>query len=173
VKELADELKHDSESSQPVIDEEHFPKTGKIRVNVLWDKWDKVPHEKRPDVILKAYETAEGEKVRENIVLAVGLTFPEAYESGMLPFQVIPVLRKGDKVSAEDCLSAMRAEGASELFPNGKPELRFTTREAAEASVRRLSERLPGSEPVWVILQEVGRIETVGDDEVYVPQRST
>jgi hypothetical protein len=162
VKELADELKHDSESSQPVIDEQHYAGTEKIRVNVLWDKWDNVPHEERPDVILKAYETAEGKKARENVALAVGMTFPEAYESGMLPFQVIPLLRKGDPVSLEDCRRAMREEGASQLFPQGKPELRFLTEEQAEASIKRLVKRLPGSEPVWAVVQEPGRIEMVG-----------
>src|SRR5947209_5250878 len=86
VEELANELKHDRESGQPVIDEQHFPTTDKIRVNVLWDKWDDVPHEDRADIILRAYGTAEGKESRDKIALAVGLTFPEAYESGMLPF---------------------------------------------------------------------------------------
>src|SRR5438045_3177429 len=100
VAELAHELRQSHESGQPVIDEQHFSRTGKMRVTVLWDKWDDVPHEDRAETILKAYEDAEGKDVRQNLALAVGLTVPEAYEAGMLPFQVIPLLRKGDPVSA-------------------------------------------------------------------------
>src|SRR5438552_3748912 len=100
VDELAHELEQGSESGQPVIDEQHFPGTGKMRATVLWDKWDPVPHEERVEIILRAYEKAEGRDVRERLALAVGLTFPEAFEAGMLPFQVIPLLRKGDPVSA-------------------------------------------------------------------------
>src|SRR4051794_26535640 len=99
--ELAHELKQSRESGQPVIHEQHFSRTGKMRVTVLWDKWDDVPHEERAEIILNAYENVEGKDPRENLALAVGWTFPEAYEAGMLPFQVIPLLRKGDPVSAE------------------------------------------------------------------------
>src|SRR5205807_1868049 len=116
VEELADELKQGSESGQPVIDEQHFPRTGKIRATVFWDKWDGVPHEERAEINLRAYEKAEGRGVLEKIALAVGLTVPEAGEAGMLPFQVIPLLRKGDPVSVEDCYRAMIDEGASLLF---------------------------------------------------------
>ena len=97
--------------------------------------------------------------------MAVGLTFPEAYEAGMLPFQVIPLLRKGDLVSAEDCLKAMLDEGASPIFPGGKPELRFASEREAEESIERLVKRLPGSEPVWAVVREAGRIEWVGEVE--------
>jgi hypothetical protein len=161
VDELAHELKQSHESGQPVIDEQHFPKTGKTRVSVLWDKWDDVPHEERAEIILRAYEKAEGRDVRENVALAVGLTFPEAYEAGLLPFQVIPLLRKGDAVTAHDCLKAMREEGASKLFSGGKPELRFTSEDQAKRSVERLIKRLPGSAPVWAVVREAGQIEPV------------
>jgi hypothetical protein len=83
----------------------------------------------------------------------------------MLPFQVIPLLRKGDPVSAEDCLKAMLEEGASKLFPDGTPELRFASQSEAKKSTERLVMRLPRSEPVWAVLRESGRIESVGDVE--------
>ena len=165
VDELARELKEGSESGQPVIDEQHFSRTGKIRASVFWDKWDGVPHEERAEIILRAYEKAEGSDVREQIALAVGLTFPEAVEAGMLPVQVIPLLRKGDPVSAQDCYRAMVDEGASLLFPEAKPELRFANEEEAKASIPRLVKRLPGSDPVWAIVRDVGRIESVGELE--------
>ena len=164
LEELAQELKQGGESGQPVIDEQHFPRTGKIRASVYWDKWEGVPHEDRADIILRAYEKAEGQEVRDRIALAVGLTIPEAVEAGMLPVQVIPLLRKGDPVSARDSYQAMIDEGAS-LLPGGKPELRFATEEEAKASIGRLVKRLPGSEPVWAIVRDVGRIESVGEVE--------
>ncbi len=157
---LVNELRDDHKSGQPVIHEDHFPFTGNMRVTVLWDKWEKVPHEERAEIIRKAYTEVEGPEVSQKLALLVGLTFPEAYEAGMLPCQVIPLVRKGDPVSPEDCLKAMEAEGASQLFPGGKPELRFATRQEAETARGRLIERLPASEAVWTVLQEVGRIES-------------
>jgi hypothetical protein len=50
-------------------------------------------------------------------------------------------------------------EGASVLFAPEKPQLRFASEEEAEAARGRLIRRLPDSEQVWVITQEVGKIE--------------
>ena len=155
---LADELRSGRASGQPVIDEQEFP-TGKIRVTVIWDEWDRLPLEDRTAVILRAYELAEGRAYRERIALASGLTVPEAYGAGMLPFQIIPALRKGDPVTPEQCRQAMIEEGASTLLAADKPQLRFASEEEAEAARKRLVERLPNSDPVWVITQEVGKVE--------------
>ena len=155
---LADELKSNRQSGQPVIEEQTFP-TGKIRVTVIWDEWDALSLEQRTSVILRAYELAEGRDYREKVALASGLTVPEAYAVGMMPFQIIPAVRRGDPVTPEQCREAMVAEGASTLLAADKPQLRFTTEEEAEAARKRLVERLPESEPVWVVTQEVGRVE--------------
>jgi hypothetical protein len=155
---LAEELRNNRESGQPVIDEQEFP-SGRIRVTVIWDEWDRLPLEDRTAVILRAYDLAEGRGYRERIALASGLTVPEAYAAGMLPFQIIPALRSGDPVTAEQCRQAMLDEGASVLLAPEKPQLRFATEEEAEAARRRLVRRLPGSEQVWVITEEVGKVE--------------
>ncbi len=55
--ELAHELSEGHESGQPVIDEQHFARTGKIRASVFWDKWDAVPHEERAEIIHQLYRT--------------------------------------------------------------------------------------------------------------------
>ncbi len=166
VEKLAAELRKSREYGQPIIDEEVFP-TGKIRVVVIWDEWDRLPMEDRTTAILQAYNRAEDEK-REKIALASGLTVPEAVAAGMLPFVIIPAVRKGDPVTMEQCRQAMIDEGASRLLgpePNKLrllPEpirLRFATLDDAEAARRRLLERLPGSDQVWVITQEVGSVE--------------
>jgi hypothetical protein len=158
VERLVDELKSDRQSGQPVIDEEEFP-TKKLRVNVLWDAWDRVPLEERTATILRAYEEAEGREYGNRIALASGLTIPEAHAAGMLPYQVIAAVRKGDPVTPEQCRQALIEEGASTLFGEDQPQLRVATEEEAEAARKRLAERLPNSEPVWIITKEVGTVE--------------
>jgi hypothetical protein len=156
---LADELKSSRQSGQPMIDEEEFP-THKLRVNVVWDEWDRVPLETRTATILRAYEQAEGPEFRDRIALASGLTVPEAHAAGWLPYQVIPAVRKSDPVTLDQCRKAMIEEGASLLFGEDNPQLRFATEEEADAARKRLAERLPGSEPIWIVTREVG---TFGD----------
>jgi hypothetical protein len=158
VERLVDELKSDRQSGQPVIEEEEFP-TGKLRVNVIWDAWDRVPLEDRTATILRAYEEAEGREYRDRIALASGLTVPEAHAAGMLPYQVIAAVRKGDPVTVDQCRKALIEEGASVLFGEDSPQLRFATEEEAEAARKRLAERLPKSEEVWVVTKETGTVE--------------
>lgn len=155
---LAEEIRTSREFGQPLIDEQTFP-SDKIRIVVIWDEWDRLSLADRTAIILHAYDLAEGREYRERIALASGLTVPEAYAAGMLPYQVLPALRKSDPVTASECRKAMMEEGASTLLTSDEPQLRFSTREEAEACQQRLSERLPNSDPVWVIAQDVGKIE--------------
>src|SRR5262249_39033553 len=97
---LAEELRNGQPSGQPLIDELVFP-TNRMRVLVIWDAWDRLTHEDRTAVILRAYQLAGDRQTEERIALASGLTVPEAHAAGMLPFQVIFALRKGDVVTAE------------------------------------------------------------------------
>jgi hypothetical protein len=157
VGELAEELRHSHESGQPRIEELTFPKTGTIHVTVLWDRWDPLADEERAVCILQAYEQVEGAAFRDRIGLAVGLTFPEARASGLLPFRVIPAVRPDDRVTLEQCVAAMKQLGASTLEQPDWPLLGFATFDEAEACVRRLRQELPGSDSVWLVEQEVGR----------------
>ena len=157
--ELAAELKSQRESGQPVIHETEFPNSDQLRVVVIWDAWHNLTHEARTDTIHQAYELAEGAAARNRIGLASGLTVPEAFGAGMLPVQVIAALRKSDPVTAEQCNAALIEEGASVLVSPEKPQLRFATLDEADAACQRLAKRLPGSDEVWVTLEEVGRVE--------------
>jgi hypothetical protein len=148
---LAEELRSKREFGQPVIEEEHF-KTGLIRVSVLWDKWDRVPHEERTKAILHAYRLVEGPEFAGKITMAGGLTYPEAVASGMLPVRLFPALRGNDPVSPEQCHRALIDEGASILLDPDHPELWFSSEEEAKAARERLIDRLPESEPCWVIV---------------------
>jgi hypothetical protein len=170
VEQLANELKNNRESGQPLIYEQEFP-SGKSRVTVLWDKWDRLPLENRTAVILRACELAEGADARARIGLASGLTFPEAHAAGMLPYQVFPAVRKTDPVTPDACRQAMLEEGASTLFEPNTAQLRFATEEEAASCVARLSRRLPESEPVWVIIRDVPLPDADGfsDAEEAVP----
>ncbi|HUY31769.1 MAG TPA: hypothetical protein VMV69_03245 [Pirellulales bacterium] len=155
---LANELTSGREFGQPMIDEGRFPRTDALRVNVIWDEWESVPFEERSATILQAYENAEGKEFRERVALASGFTVPEAYESGMLPYQVVPLVRKDDPVTLRQCIDVMVEEGASSLFDAERPQLRFGTCEDAEAAVKRLVARLPGSDMIWAISHEKGQI---------------
>jgi len=164
--ELMQELKSNHEAGQPIIVEQHFPRTNLISVTVIWDKWVPLSDEDRAATVRYAYEEVEGKEFRDRIALSIGLTVPEAYESGMLPYQVTAALRKGDPVTAEQCAQAMLEEGASLLFDPDHPQLRFATEQEAEASVKRLSRALPGSEPVWLITKEMDHPKPSGSRDL-------
>jgi hypothetical protein len=151
---LAAELKSGREYGQPLIYERHF-RTGKASVTVIWDAWDRLPLQERTATILRAYEIAEGAESQDRVALASGLTVPEAHAAGMLPYQVMPALRKGDPVTPDQVRQAMLEEGASQLMDPRAPQLRFATEEEAEAARRRLIQRLPASEPIWIINREI------------------
>src|SRR5438552_12410277 len=95
---LAAELKSGRDYGQPFIYEQEY-RTGKLRVTVIWDEWDGMPLQERSATILRAYELAEGPAYRDRIALASGLTVPEAHAAGMLPYEIITALRKGDPVT--------------------------------------------------------------------------
>jgi hypothetical protein len=153
-KRLAKELQGNSDFGQPLIYEQNF-ETGKARVTVIWDAWEGVPLQERTATILRSYEMVEGAKAPERVALAIGLTFPEAHAAGMLSFQIIPAIRKGDPVSAEEATRAMLDMGGSTLFKPDTVQLRFSTTEEAERAKRRLVEHFPGSDDVWIIHREV------------------
>jgi hypothetical protein len=149
--ELARELRASHPSGQPRIEEYEFPATGAVRTSVLWDRWHDVPDDQRVETILEAYESVEGRGYRDRIALAVAVTTPEAFEAGMLPFEVQPALRRDDPVTHEQVVKAMLAEGASQLFSSRAVRLLYATEQEAEAAVERLSQALPGSKPIWTI----------------------
>jgi hypothetical protein len=156
VEKLAAELKNSQDRGEPVIYEHAF-RTGKVRVIVMWDAWEGVPLQQRSATILRAYEMAEGPESQDRIALASGLTVPEAHAAGMLPYQIITAIRKGDPVTPEQARTALLEEGGSSLFHWNaqKVELRFATADEAEAARMRLIQRYPGTDDVWIIDREV------------------
>ena len=74
VAELSRELRESHDFGQPVIREDHYPRTGNMRVTVLWDRWEDVPHEVRASVIRRAYLDVEGQEVGDKLAVEVGMT---------------------------------------------------------------------------------------------------
>jgi hypothetical protein len=158
---LAAELRANRDHGQPMIWEQTF-RTGKMRVTVLWDKWNGIPLQERTATILRAYEQAEGPEARARIALASGLTVPEAHVAGMLPYQIIPALRRGDPITAEQARQAMLEEGASQLANPPELHLRFPTEEEAQAARQRLIRRFPGSDDIWIVNREITANDLAG-----------
>jgi hypothetical protein len=151
---LATELKSDRDYGQPFIYEQEY-RTGRLRITVVWDKWDGMPLQERSATILRAYELAEGPAYRDRVALASGLTVPEAHAAGMLPYEIITALRKSDPLTEDQARQAMLEEGGTQLGHWRKVQLRFATQEEAEACRLRLMRRFPGSDDVWIINREI------------------
>jgi len=115
---LAAELKTDSEFGQPFIYEKEY-RTGKLGVTVVWDEWDDMPLSDRSATIWRAYEVAGGVEYRDRVALASGLTVPEAHAAGMLPYEILPAVRRGDPLTLDKALKAMLDEGGTGIQPSG------------------------------------------------------
>jgi len=164
IKQLADELRSSRESGQPLIEERQSEQRETRSVYVYWDEWENVPDTDRIGVIRQAYKEALGPEFADRIVLAAGYTIPEGRDFGLLPYSIMSGLRKTDPVPPEDCREALLAEGASVLENPGTPELRFPTMKDTMAAVNRLDQRLPGSRDMWIIAEDVRKVEMLSDN---------
>lgn len=89
------------------------------------------------------------------VAQALGVTHPEAIEQQVLPYSVVPMMRRSE-INEEDVKQAMLAEGGFAL-PNGKVDLRFPTMALAEQAHKRLADALPKG--YWSIVQTVGYVQ--------------
>jgi hypothetical protein len=151
---LAQELKSGREGGQPFIYEQEY-RTGKTRVTVIWDEWDGLPLQDHSATILRAYELAEGSGYLDRIALTSGFTVPEAHAAGLLPYEIIAGIRKGDPLSLEKARQALLEEGGTLLEDTGVARLRLATEDEMEACRQRLIRRFPGSDEVWIINREI------------------
>jgi len=150
VGDLRRELADSREFGQPLIIEEPFARTEERRVTVVWDRFARLDHEERTLVILDAYDQDQ-QGALPRIAVALGYTFPEGEDEGVLPYEVAPNLRSGDVVTAEQCHQAMIQLGASVLRDPQRPSLSLPTAELAKKYVDRLIAILPQSREVWTI----------------------
>ena len=104
---LALELTGVPTPSGPVIFEIPFEPQDRIDVLVVWDAWQPFSSTERSDMILAAYNGSQAQ-----IAQALGVTYQEAIEQQVLPYAVMPMLRRGE-IHEEDVKNAMLAEEAS------------------------------------------------------------
>jgi hypothetical protein len=127
----------------PVIFEIPLEQPDKLDVMVVWDEWAQIRSEDRTQLIREAYHDKE-----DSLALALGVTYQEAIEQGVLPYRVR--LRFGPPPEfTEEGVRAARLSVGGFVEPEGGVELRFPTQTTAEEAVEQLKERLPGSQ--WVV----------------------
>lgn len=153
VGDLVGELREPRPFGQPIILDDQTPETNSRRLHVIWDRWESCPRPIRPDVITEAFRRVFGWGHSDpQITLALGVTVPEAAGIGLVPFEVAPVVPKGEPLP-EAYRSAMISAGASMLFRGERPVLRCAAIEDAQAAVDFLQGQLPGSR--WTVIREV------------------
>jgi len=150
IEQLARELAGEKTSQGPVVFEIPLESRGtRTDVLVVWDAWKSLSSSDRSDVIAEAYKDSG-----LNIAQALGVTHQEAIEQQVLPYSVLPMIRRGE-LGEDDVKQAMLAEGGIPLA-NGKVDLRFPTMALAEEAHRRLTDTIPKG--YWSIVQTVGYV---------------
>ena len=147
---LARELAGEQTPNGPVIYEIPFERQDRIDVLVVWDAWMPFSSTDRSNMILEAYQSS-----KIQIAQPLGLTRQEAIDQQVLPYAVVPMMRRGE-INEEDVKKAMLAEGGFPL-ENGKVDLRFPTMSLAEEAHKRLADALPKG--YWSIVQTAGYIQ--------------
>ncbi len=127
----------------PVIFEIPLDQLDKLDVMVVWDEWEGVRSEDRTQLIEAVYKDKE-----DALALALGVTYKEAIEQGVLPFRVRLRFGPQPKLTEEEIRTAQLSVGGF-AGHQASVELRFPTQTTAEEAVQLLKERLPGSE--WVV----------------------
>ncbi len=127
----------------PVIFEIPLEQPDKLDVMVVWREWEQIRSEDRTQLIQEAYHDKG-----DGLALALGVTYQEAIDQGVLPFRVRPRFGPQSHFTEEELRAACLSVGGF-VGPEGGVELRFPTRTTAEQAVEQLIEWLPGSQ--WVV----------------------
>ena len=143
-RQLADELNGASAPGGPVIFEMPLEGQDRFDVVVVWDVWGPFTSTDRSDLILEAYQSRQSQ-----VALALGVTYQEAIEQSVLPYEVEPLARRGE-LDQDEAKRAMFAEGGFTLG-DGRGRLRFPALSLAEEAHMRLADAFP--QGCWVIAQ--------------------
>jgi len=143
---LAQELQGHTTADPPVVHEVHVQPSNTLHVIVVWDRWADVPQPDRGRVIMDAYRALDratpGDAPRaDRITMAMGATWEETEQLGLLPFRITPNYRRGE-VDDGQVREAMLRAGAVELT-NGRIILAFAFPQAADHTFHSLQEQLP------------------------------
>ncbi len=146
IDELQQELLNPASGGLPLILENAVGDTDNFNVYVIWDRWIGLSQAHRQRVIRSTYQRLHPTEW-EKVPVAMGLTFREAIDQGVLPIRIVQNLRRSEShlplQLAEELRMAMLNEGAVELT-DGRVELRFPTRDDASEVFQRLAHRFPG-----------------------------
>ena len=126
----------------PVIFEIPFAGS-RYDVMVVWDKWKGIRPDERAEIISEAYSDRT-----VDVGHAMGVTYDEAMQDHLLPYQIQPCAREGEADPAK-LRKAMLDEGAISLG-EGKLELRFPTSGMAKAAYDRLTKNIPAGH--WALV---------------------
>lgn len=148
--ELAAPPSLDAPLRQPLIIEQDLPQTQTLHVAVVWEKWRLVEAGERSAMVLHAYERAAPGRV-DAITIAMGVTTDEAIDLGLLPYGIIPTIKKDEPLTRDAARVLMREEGAVDT-PSGLM-LAFPNEESATAAYRRLVAKTKPE--YWTITQAV------------------
>ena len=123
---------------QPIIVENELGQTKTLHVAVIWERWKLVPGGDRARIIMRAYEDAESNRA-DQITIALGATFAEAIDLGLLPYGVVSTIKQDDGVPMDELRSLMCDEG--DVQTSSGPTLRFPSEELASATCQRLGDK--------------------------------
>jgi len=140
---LFDERKGQSTTGGPSIFEIPLDQSDMLDVMVVWNDWHGVRSEDRTELIKEAYRDHQ-----EELALALGVTYEEAIEQGVLPYRVRQRFGPQPKFDNEQVRSAYLSVGGVER-PDGEISLRYPTMSTAQTAVAKLQQLLPGTE--WLI----------------------
>lgn len=145
---------------KPYITEKVIRQTKSLHITAIWDAWASLEAQARSAVLLDSYEAAK-RYPNLSIQMALGTTVSEAIHLGLLPFAIVPTVRKTDPVDMADVKAAARSLELG-FYVEGKRsfQIRFHTEEEAENAFRTLMQKF-GGEPYFAIQQEVATIPSL------------
>ena len=155
---LSNRLRDDPDSLElPLIVENRIAQTRSVHLLVIWDRWNDIPNRERARIITDAFATAHpGDPA--TVTVPMGLTPMEAITLGFLPYRIVPLVRKSDKLSDRTILDAMRSVGGVYIQVGAERQLRFATQAQAEEAYRALATKVPS--PVWTLVHEMSTAES-------------
>jgi hypothetical protein len=142
----------------PLVVVNRTPQARSIHVLVIWDKWKNLSIPERGRVIADAFAAAWPEE-QDVVRFPMGLTPGEALSQGYLRYQIVPLVRPADGVSAAAVKQAVNSAGGVRMQVGDDWQLRFATRGQAAEAYRRLVERV--NKPIWTLSEDISSADPV------------
>jgi hypothetical protein len=155
---LIEKLSEHTSVYQPYFIEHAIKQTKTLHVTVIWDAWKRLSADARSRLVLDAYERT-GKFPVLKITVALGLTPVDAKNLGLLPFSVVPVVRKTDPIKPRELMAAIRELPIGFRFESAdRVQVKFPNQDEANEAFEFLSEKVGGN-AYWALTQEVASVE--------------